>query len=154
MQVRIRKAASRILNQQAKRIVVSRPARSNTEFWRRVIGGLACVALILAVGIGVGWSNWLEIKDRPAQPAAKRIERWQNSPLDGSVPIVKEYLRRTAHDPDAMEFEQWSPVYNSPQGHHEVRVEVRGKNMAGAKILKRYTVKYNEQSVLSVDPPE
>lgn len=144
------------LNPHVQRIVVSREGRSNGTFWLRIFAVFGAVALILGACFGIGWSNWLSVKDTPAyQPRPiPQSERWQNSQWDGSVPIVKEYFLRTAHDPDAMEFVEWSKVYDSPKGHHEVQVSVRGKNMAGAKILKRYIVKYNQQSVLSVDPRE
>lgn len=160
MKIRVRRHKSRALNPQIQRIVVSRSTSSNTQFWRRVLAGFAFTVFVIGGAVCVGWSNWLALKDIPNLPPSRShaqiepVQRWQNSPWDGSVPIVKEYFLRTAHDPDAMEFVEWSPVYNSPQGQHSVRVAVRGKNMVGAKILKQYIVAYNDKVVLSTTPFE
>jgi hypothetical protein len=153
MKIHLRKRASTSLNPQVRRLVVSSPARANGTFWRRNLLCLAGVIFVLAASVGLGWSRWLAVKDIPPLPPARPIERWQNSPWDGSVPIVKDHFLRYAHDPVAMEFVEWSPVYTSPNGSHEVRVVVRSKNPFGATIRKQFFVKYTDSAVSSTTPP-
>jgi hypothetical protein len=49
---------------------------------------------------------------------------------------VKAYLQRHAYDPDALQFEEWSPVAAVNTGVYLVRVRYRAKNVFGAYILK------------------
>ena len=153
MKIRLRKRPSTSLNPQVRRLVVSSSARANGTFWRRNLLCLAGVIFVLTASIGLGWSRWLAVKDIPPLPPAKTFAPWENSPWDGSVPLVKAHILRFVNDPNAIILSDWSLIATSPGGIHECCVTARGKNVFNATISKRLLVTFSDHAVLSITPP-
>lgn len=57
-----------------------------------------------------------------------------NSPWDGSVRCVKEYLKEIARDPDSLKFEKWGKVAYSDEDGWLVWCQFRGKNAFGGYV--------------------
>ncbi len=131
------------------------PPANVTPLSLRLFRVFGLILLILAGCFAVGWMNWIKLQDEPVRekPAADPLPQpWENSRWDGAVPIVRDYIMRNANDPSSIEFVEWSKVYDSPAGHHEVRVRMRGKNAYGAKVLTEAIVKFSNMEVLKITP--
>lgn len=59
----------------------------------------------------------------------------RNSKWDGGVRQVEDYLERHLKDPDSVEYIEWSPVAEIPEGF-QVRVKYRAKNSYGGYVIE------------------
>jgi hypothetical protein len=152
MKIRIRHAATAAqFNPQVRRIQVTRQSHGGGKFLLNAAGVVAVVLFILALCFGWGWSRWLSVKNMPQAPAPKYAAAWENSPWDGSVPLVKKHMLRCVDDPDSLRFESWSRVesWDKENGTYRVFVDARGKNAFGAYILTRWVVVFDTSNVRS-----
>lgn len=72
-------------------------------------------------------------------------EKPENSPWDGSVACVKDYIKSTARDPASLEFEKWGVVSSAAQGW-TTWCQYRGKNAFGGyvKETKDFIIRNNK----------
>ncbi len=74
----------------------------------------------------------------------------QNSPWDGSVSEVKDYLNKTLKDPDSYEGIEWSNVVKK-DGYFFVRHKYRAKNSFGGYVIEDCIFKIDDKgSVINV----
>lgn len=84
-----------------------------------------------------GWSAWVPKKFTISTEKlnAEREAKFGKCPTvsswDGSVRVVKEYLRTIAKDPDSLKYEQWSDVFYNEDDGWIVLCVFRGKNSFG-----------------------
>ncbi|MEI7638499.1 MAG: zinc-ribbon domain-containing protein [Syntrophus sp. (in: bacteria)] len=69
----------------------------------------------------------------------------ENSPWDGSVSCVKDYLRSVAKDPDSLVFEKWGKVAHNDKDGWLVWCDFRGKNSLGGftRDVKWFVIRHN-----------
>ncbi len=84
----------------------------------------------------VGWSAWMPKKYFISLGTlnAEREAKYGKAPykgFNGSVRIVKNYLRTIAKDPDGLEYDKWSSVYYNEDDGWIVYCVFRGKNSFG-----------------------
>lgn len=73
------------------------------------------------------------------------------SELDGSVGIVKEFVRETAHDKSSVDFIEWSKV--SPFGEYwVVRCKYSGTNALGGKVTEDQWFYIQDSEVVKTKP--
>jgi len=77
-------------------------------------------------------------KERERREAERRVAKWgpmpENSPWDGSVREVKQYLKAVALDPESLKYEHWwPPIYSDSRGWL-VKCDWRGKNAFGGYV--------------------
>lgn len=84
-----------------------------------------------------GWFAWMPKKFAiPVKELiAQREEKFGKCPIksgsNGSVRVVKEYLRSVAKDPDSLQYDKWSPVYYNESDGWTVFCDYRAKNSFG-----------------------
>ena len=59
----------------------------------------------------------------------------EQSEWDGSIDIVKKWIKENANDPDSIKYESWSKVSPLNNNSWFVAVKFRGKNAFGAYVL-------------------
>ena len=105
-----------------------------TTAFTKIIAGLFGVLVLVLIFVSI------TLPDRPQTPAvASRPmpphEIVYNSPLDGSVRQVEDYLRKNLTDPDSLKVDEWSPVVKEGNGVFMVRCRYRAKNSFGGYVL-------------------
>lgn len=89
-----------------------------------------------------------ELKEKENKP---KIE---NSPWDGSVYQVKNYLNKTLKDPKSYEGIEWGNV-SEKDGYYFVNHKYRAKNSFGGYVIETYTFQLDENgSVISANKIE
>lgn len=74
--------------------------------------------------------------DQEEQETEVALPPVHNSPFDGSVQQVKDYLKANLNDADSYESVEWSPVVQDTiTGRYMVMHKYRAKNAFGGKIL-------------------
>jgi hypothetical protein len=74
----------------------------------------------------------------------KTPRKVENSPWDGSVYQVKNYLKKTLKDPDSYEGIEWSEVIKNNNGTYTVRHKFRARNSFGGMVVENYVFVLNE----------
>ncbi|MDH4201533.1 MAG: hypothetical protein OEV87_01395 [Phycisphaerae bacterium] len=103
-----------------------------------------------------GWSAWMpkkftiSQKQINAQIEAKFGKRPEQSSWDGSVRIVKDYIRSVAKDPDSLQFDKWSDVYYNENDGYIVYCVYRGKNSFGGYTVSAnwFVIQYSQVVVI------
>lgn len=102
---------------------------------------------VTLVGAGIMFMLLISIdsaRNKTQKNETQANESVRNSPWDASVYQVKNYLKKTAKDPDSLEFIEWSEVAKLDNGNFMVRAKYRGKNSFGG-----YTI---ENTIFYLDP--
>lgn len=98
------------------------------------LGKLGWLILIVLVITGLSYCSGNDKNTTKPVPS----EVVQNSPWDGSVVQVENYLRQTLNDPDSYQSVNWGKVMKRDDGGFFVRHSFRAKNAFGALILQDY----------------
>lgn len=77
------------------------------------------------------WDAWIG-SDKPKVTVAETVT---NSPLDGGVRQVKNYLKANLKDPNSLKVISWSPVAKRGDGGYQVRCKYRAKNSFGGYVI-------------------
>jgi hypothetical protein len=78
-------------------------------------------------------------------------EKPSQSSLDGSVSIVVDHVKATAHDPGSIDFNEWSKV-SSYGDSYVVRAKYKGKNAFGNTVTENAWFYIQNGKVVDVKP--
>jgi len=83
-----------------------------------------------------GYKSTERKMSKPPQPITKQtVEIVRNSPLNGSVRQVKDWMEKNLKDPDSVEYIEWSPVQKMAD-RFVVRCKYRAKNSFGGFVIE------------------
>jgi hypothetical protein len=110
---------------------------------------IAAIFIVLIIIVQLSTKNEPSNKEPPKPPNAVVA----NSPWDGSVSQVKDWLKEHLRDPDSLEFADWSPVVKTANGYR-VRVKYRAKNgFGGYEVEERFFTLDEAGNVTDVSEP-
>jgi len=97
------------------------------------------------------WADLMKTREKRERDWAESNKKSENigarpktSSWDVSIACVKDYIKRIAHDPKSIKFEQWGSIRETEEGW-STWCKFRGKNAFGAYVyeIKRFIIRHD-----------